>query len=99
MIALEQSEKKIIWEIIKQYPYQFYIFGSRIKGTAKKFSDLDICVKGPISRIELFNLKSDFDDSDLPYKIDLSWWDDCTKEFKEQISNQLLLITQENLGL
>ena len=29
----------------------------------------------------------------------LTWLDDCTKEFQEQISNQLLLITQENLGL
>ncbi|CAI2187092.1 19190_t:CDS:2 [Funneliformis geosporum] len=34
---------QILQKILSKYPYHFYAYGSRVKGTARKFSDLDIC--------------------------------------------------------
>ncbi|CAG8852651.1 40015_t:CDS:1, partial [Gigaspora margarita] len=39
---------EILKKILSKYPYQFYAYGSRVKGTARKFSDLDLCYQEQI---------------------------------------------------
>lgn len=50
-----------------------WAFGSRVKGTAKKFSDLDLAIEAD-HRIDLRTLavlEQDLIDSDLPMKVDI----------------------------
>jgi predicted nucleotidyltransferase len=54
MIFLEKKHFEIIKNILDNYPYDFYVFGSRVKGTHRKLSDLDLCIKTSIP----FNTKS-----------------------------------------
>ena len=43
MPQLELRQQQIVREILSKYPYSFYAYGSRVKGNARKLSDLDLC--------------------------------------------------------
>jgi predicted nucleotidyltransferase len=49
------------------------VFGSRAGGQPKQFSDLDLLIEAdrPISLATLATLRSDFEESILPYKVDI----------------------------
>jgi predicted nucleotidyltransferase len=48
------------------------LFGSRVKGTFKEGSDIDIALKGTELNMTLLRkIELDFDNFNLPYKIDL----------------------------
>jgi hypothetical protein len=40
---METRHQEIIRAILSKYPYKFYVYGSRVKNQAKKYSDLDLC--------------------------------------------------------
>ena len=42
-IDISDEHLELVKCILKKYPYNFYVFGSRSKQQAKKFSDLDLC--------------------------------------------------------
>jgi uncharacterized protein len=48
MLQIENKHREIIHNILKKYPYKFYAYGSRVKGTARKYSDLDLCFQEDI---------------------------------------------------
>ena len=48
MIQIENRHLEILRSILSKYPYKFYAYGSRVKGTAKKYSDLDLCYQEEI---------------------------------------------------
>jgi predicted nucleotidyltransferase len=83
MISIEDRHLKILQNIFSSYPYEFYLFGSRLKGTAKKFSDLDLFYKDPIPDRILLALEEDLEDSDLPYKVDIVDYRACNPEFQK----------------
>ena len=68
---------------------KYWLFGSRIKGTAKPFSDLDIAIisSQPIPLETLSTLEEAFANSDLPYKIDLVDFQRISTEFQSLIKN------------
>lgn len=74
--GISEQEKQIIAEILSVYKpeYQFWAYGSRIKGNFREASDLDILIKGkkqmPFDMLE--DLKHKFDESLLPYVVNFS---------------------------
>ena len=83
----------LICNILKNYnDLDFYAFGSRVKGSAKKLSDLDLVIKSPVDKVKLSSIREDFEESRLPYKIDLVVWDDITDSFKKNIETDLLCL-------
>ena len=92
MIQLKPNHWKIIKDILNQYPYQFYAFGSRVKQTSRPFSDLDLCYKTEIPDHILTEIKGQFSDSDLPFIVELINWNQCTTEFQELIAKDLIAI-------
>ncbi len=85
MLYLEARHKKIVLEILAKYPFQFYAFGSRVKGNHRKFSDLDICTKNNIPEVTLAHIQADFEGSDLPFKVDVVALSKCSKRFRQEI--------------
>ena len=53
------------------------IYGSRVKGNYRKGSDIDISLKTgeDFSFNNLLRISGDFDDSDMPYLVDVSVYD------------------------
>lgn len=64
------------------------IFGSRIKGTAKTFSDLDVCIKNKLSPSNYELLKEKFEESDLPFKVDIAEYERLDDFFKNIIKKE-----------
>ncbi len=56
---------------------QAVIYGSRAKGNYRSGSDIDITLKtdDSFSRQDLLRIGNDFDDSDMPYFVDVSIYD------------------------
>lgn len=49
------------------------IYGSRVKGTYRKFSDIDLTLKGDgLRHTDLFRILDRIDELNLPYETDLS---------------------------
>jgi len=89
MLQLAEKHKKIIQQILSKYPYKFYAYGSRAKGTARKLSDLDICYQENISDAVAFQIEEEFKESDLPFSVELVNWKYMNSEFRELISKDL----------
>lgn len=59
-------------------------FGSRVQGTAKPFSDLDLAVMGdtPLDFRQLAALKDAFAESNLPFRVDVVDWAATSEAFR-----------------
>ena len=69
-------------------------FGSRVNGAFKDWSDLDLALVGA-ARLDpkiLTRLKGAFEESDLPYRVDLLDWYNISPEFHELISARYEII-------
>lgn len=66
------------------------VMGSRVTGQAKPFSDLDLVVMGdaPIDLVTRGRLRAAFDDSDLPFTVDIIEWASASEAFRRVIDEQ-----------
>ena len=92
MIYLTENEKNIVQNILaKTIPEtQVVVFGSRITGKLKPFSDLDLAIntKEPLS-LEIFaKLKDAFIESNLPFRVDIVDMKTISEEFLNVIKKQ-----------
>ena len=92
--GVNEKEQKIIESILAKYrdEYAFYYYGSRAKGDFGKPSDLDILIKGseemPIGTFE--QLRRDFDESWLPFIVDLHDFHRMSDRFYQLIESSLV---------
>lgn len=85
-IALEARHGEIVRGILRsEVPdREVRVFGSRARGPAKRYSDLDLlvmgetCLPGP----RLAALKAAFEESDLPFHVDVVEWAALSEEFR-----------------
>lgn len=75
-LALTSEELETVTGILtRRLPrgYRVFVFGSRAGGKAKPWSDLDLSIEGaePLSLATLAALSDAFDESSLPWKVDL----------------------------
>ena len=64
-------------------------FGSRCTGTARKYSDLDLCVCGS-EKLDwklLANLKDAMMESELPFRVDLLDYHAVPEHFRKTLEN------------
>ena len=64
-----------------------WAFGSRVCGTARKYSDLDLALitHEPLSLSLKADLVASFEESDLPFKVDIVDWSSTGDNFREII--------------
>ncbi|MGB4544415.1 MAG: nucleotidyltransferase domain-containing protein [Smithellaceae bacterium] len=71
-------------------PVEVFAFGSRVSGKAKPYSDLDLVVKEknriPINT--LARLKEDFEESDIPFRVEILDWNGISRELQNIIKKQ-----------
>ena len=92
--GINEQEEAIIKKILKDYPYEFYYYGSRVKGDYTKSSDLDIFIKSdkeiPFEIIEEMKLK--FNKSLIPYVVNFSQSIQMDKYFYQLIEPTLVRV-------
>ena len=71
-------------------------FGSRTNGSAKNYSDLDLAVVAPtkLNPETLRQLKEAFEESDLPFRVDVLDWYGTSPEFQKVIERQYEVVQE-----
>jgi type I restriction enzyme S subunit len=74
--------------------HEVWAFGSRVTGSAKEFSDLDLVVIGekPLALGVHASLVDDFSESDLPYKVDVIDWATTDAVFRQKIQRNCIVV-------
>jgi type I restriction enzyme S subunit len=73
-----------------------WAYGSRVKWTARPNSDLDLVVFCDECQLErIAPLVEAFEQSDLPFRVDLFVWDNVPEQFKKQIEANYVVIQQQ----
>ena len=99
MIDVEEEYLAEIRRILGEHvpDCEVRVFGSRIEGKARDFSDLDLVLVGSGKlnwrRIEL--LKDAFASSNLPMTIDVIDWHAISGEFRAVIENKYEIIQEK----
>ncbi len=73
---------------------KIYLFGSRATGRNKPFSDIDLCVvsDSPIPDEVMGSLKESFQESNIPFKVDIVDYHQISNEFRAMISKDWIEI-------
>lgn len=74
--------------------FELWAFGSRAKGTAKEYSDLDLAVitECPLPIAVSASLNEDFSESDLPWKVDVVDWATTSDSFRKIIERDRVVL-------
>ena len=77
--GLSDNTLNILGSIFCKYPgiKQAILYGSRAKGKYRRGSDIDLTLKtgDDFTFTDLLHIAGDFDDSDMPYFVDVSIYD------------------------
>ena len=66
-----------------------WAYGSRVRWTSRPASDLDVVVfANPEQARGVASLREAFEESDLPFRVDLSAWQDVPESFRQQIEQE-----------
>jgi len=91
MIDLSPEQLELVKRILAEHvpACEVRAFGSRIKQTAKKWSDLDLAVVGSakMERQALYDLKEAFEESVLSIQVDVLDWHAISPEFQAVIND------------
>ncbi|MCY4520622.1 MAG: restriction endonuclease subunit S [Caldilineaceae bacterium] len=88
VIDIAVEEHKMIVELLTRYlpGTVAWAFGSRTKSSGTPRSDLDLVVFAtPEQQQQVNGLRDAFEESNLPFRVDLSVWDDVSDAFRNHI--------------
>ena len=74
--------------------FKVWVFGSRANWTTKDSSDLDLAVEGPakLDHKEMVGLSVAFEESDLPYTVDVVDLNAVSHEFRRNVEGQRVFL-------
>ncbi len=87
IIGVTQDQEKIILNILQPFlsNFDFFYYGSRVKGNFEKSSDLDILIRKREKNNNILNvieiISKKFDQSDLPFIVNLTNYHNIKKIF------------------
>lgn len=89
MIDVAPQELALVQEILRAHVSgaRVWAFGSRIKGTTRRGSDLDLAIDtgAPLPLSVKSRLADAFDVAPLPYNVDLVDLQDISEEFRKHV--------------
>ena len=102
MIDVTPEQLKTIQKILNQHvpDCEVRAFGSRVTGTAKDYSDLDLAIVGKTKLPDkiLYALKDDFEESDIPFRVDVLDWNAISKEFQKVVEKKYEVVSLEEVN-
>jgi type I restriction enzyme S subunit len=104
MVCVSNEGFIIIQDIINKHVADccVYAFDSWYKGTSKSYSDLNLAFDGgkPLDIIRIQQLKEAFEDSSLPYRVDVVDYRAVSEEFRVIIDcgNERIFIKENKVN-
>lgn len=75
-----------------------WAYGSRVKGSSKPSSDLDVVVfTRPDQRGHVSALREALDESSLPFRVDLFEWDEIPENFRASIEQEHVVFVETDV--
>ena len=96
-LQLSEKHRAMVEKLLARHlpGVEAWAYGSRAKGTAKPWSDLDLVVfAGPEQKNAVVELREAFEESDLPFRVDLFVWDEIPETFRENIRKEHIVLTR-----
>lgn len=97
-IDARPEDLKTVHDILRKHvPTRRVIaFGSRTTGRSKPFSDLDLAILGEVAVAStiLAALADDFDESSLPFKVDIVDWATTAQSFRDIIARDAVTLQE-----
>ncbi len=98
-IDITPDQTKIILTLLSNYipNATVWAYGSRVRWTARPSSDLDmVAFIEPEEKSLFYSLKEAFDESNLPFRVDLFNWDEVPDQFYKNIQAQYVVLQEFN---
>ncbi len=99
-IDLRDDHLKIVSALLVEHVPECEVraFGSRATWTAKEFSDLDLAVvgEGKLEKKRIFRLEEAFEESDLPFRVDVLDWHAINPKFRSVIEKKYVVLKKPN---
>jgi len=96
MIDISPYHLEIVTQILLEHvpDCEVQAFGSRATWTSKDYSDLDLAIVGsePLEWRTLGELRDAFEESYLPFRVDVLDWHDISDKFREMIREDCIVI-------
>jgi type I restriction enzyme S subunit len=90
---------RLIQDILSRHApgYPVWAFGSRARGDAKPYSDLDLAIISdrPLPLATQAALIDAFSESDLPWRVDIADWSSLSDAFKTIVARDRVILTQD----
>jgi predicted nucleotidyltransferase len=97
MLDLSPEHLAIVQQILRTYTpdHPVWAFGSRVKGTSRRTSDLDLAIitETPLPLTVTGLLQEAFSESDLPFRVDIVDWATTAPSFRKIIEQDHLDLT------
>ena len=96
-IDVSSEQYETILTLLRKYLPETtaWVYGSRAKRTSRPHSDLDLVIFAePGQHLQVGELKEAFDESNLPFRVDLFVWDEVPESFREQIERRHVILTK-----
>ena len=90
-IDLTAGQRRIVLELIERHlpDTDVWAYGSRVVWTSRPESDLDLVVfSGPEQSGQVSELRQAFEESDLPFRVDVLVWEELPTPFREGIDEE-----------
>ena len=96
MIDISPAHLETVKQILAEHVPECEVraFGSRVRGTAKDYSDLDLVVvcQQALDADSLRHLKEAFEESNLTFRVDLLDWNKISESFQKMIEKEYEVI-------
>jgi type I restriction enzyme S subunit len=101
MLDVSEKYKSIIKDILQRVApgCEVRVYGSRVAGTSHPGSDLDIVVigNGPVHWMNMAKLRGEFEESNLPFSVDVLDWNSLPEQFRDTISRNYEVIQSSDI--
>ena len=100
-IDLTAAQRKEVAALLQRYlpDTEVWAYGSRVKFTAKPHSDLDMVAFASKEQSQaVANLREAFEESYLPFRVDLFVWDEVPEGFHRNIEEARVVVQKEKKG-
>ena len=102
-IDVTADQRKTLLALLKRHlpNTTAWVYGSRVKWTARPQSDLDLVVFAKSDQERCVSeLREAFEESNLPFRVDLFVWDAVPEQFRKQIeAEHVVLVEREERGV
>lgn len=97
-IDITPVQRELIVDLLNRFipGVAVWAYGSRVKGSSRPESDLDlVAFITPRQREVISALKEAFEESSLPFRVDVLVWDELPENFRRNILNQYVVIVDK----